>query len=133
MIRSRRYLIGCPILPLLVLAGGGLWVTYELKPVSMSHRPVSITIRSGEGAARIAHDLRRRGLIRNERIFLWYAARHADMAKLKAGQYRLSPDMSAGQILDRLKRGSVNSNDISVTIPEGYTVAQIGQVLFDKG
>jgi len=108
-------------------------VASQLRPVSVSRKSVTITIRPGTGASRIAQELKNKGLIRNERIFMWYASSRGDLAKLKSGEYRLSPYMSPAQILEHLKRGGSDSAEVSVTIPEGFTVAQIADTLKTKG
>lgn len=48
---------------------------------------------------------------------------------MKAGTYRLSPDMSAAQIIERLARGGSDREDIAVTIPEGFTIRQIADAV----
>lgn len=51
--------------------------------------------------------------------------------RLQYGRYRFSPTMSAWQMLDYLAAGKVLTERI--TIPEGFTVRQIGSMLEERG
>src|SRR3989442_557906 len=53
------------------------------------------------------------------------------MHSLQGGEYRLSPAMSLLQIVDVVARGQVLLH--AVTIPEGFTAAEVVDVLVDKG
>jgi UPF0755 protein len=135
MKRLRRNFIrlGCLFLPLLFVGGGALWVRHQLGPVSRSHRQVTVLIPPGTGAAQASSLLQKRGVIHSARVFLWYARWRGDASRIKAGEYHLSPDMTAAQILDRLMRGGSDADDRTVTIPEGFTLAQIADALYEKG
>lgn len=52
-------------------------------------------------------------------------------ASIKAGEYELSSGMPPLQILDILIKGEIRTH--KVTIPEGFTLAQIGTALEEKG
>jgi len=92
-----------------------------------------VALNRGSGAARAARMLRRRGLIRSERAFYWYALITGKASSIKAGVYHLTPHMPASEILARLQRGGADIDERTVTIPEGYTVRQIAAVLQRKG
>jgi len=94
---------------------------------------VIVEIKPGTGAAEVAALLERRGLIRSSTAFLWYVGWRGDRHRLKAGRFRLAPNMAVVEIVDRLKRGDPGADTIVVTIPEGYTLAQIAETLKAKG
>ncbi len=76
--------------------------------------------------------LAEQGLIRSPYAFV-LKTRLAN-AEIKAGKYRLTPAMSLEEVVQALRRGPMaNAEGISVTIPEGYTLAQIAQALQAKG
>ena len=50
---------------------------------------------------------------------------------MKAGDYTLSPSMTLEEIVDRLLKGQ--TINYKFTIPEGFTLKQICQVLVNKG
>ncbi len=119
------------LLSLLALLSG--WAWWQSTPPSTSRRPVTVAIPARSGSAAIADRLQRSGLIRNAFVFLWYARIHGDAGRLKAGVYRLSPSMTVGEIIARLKGGGADADDKTVTIPEGWTVIQIAGALASKG
>lgn len=121
------------MLPALLVAGGALWVRQQLQPASDSAQKVRVVIPPDSGAPRVAHILAQDGVIRNATAFLWYARLHGEAGKLKAGRYRLAPNMTLDEIIDRLKRGGSETEDRTVTIPEGYTLGQIAEALQTKG
>ena len=123
----------CCLFPTLLVAGLGLlWFTYQLMPASESPRPTKVVIPQGSTAREIARQLQRQGLIRSEIAFLWRALRTKNMNAMKSGGYELSPDMTLAQIIDRLTRGGQDVTELSVTIPEGYTLRQIAKTLEAK-
>lgn len=88
---------------------------------------VRIFIRKGASFHEAADSLAATGVIRSSRLFGYYArARGADRS-LRWGTYVLRDAMSWEQVLEslRLGRGVVHT----VTIPEGWTVAQIAPAL----
>ncbi len=133
MKRIRR-LLGIGSAAALLAAGGGIWWAWrQLQPVSRSAQKVRVAVKPGTGAEQIARQLEREGLVRNASLFLLYAHWKGDAGRFKPGVYRLSPNMSAAQISDLLQRGAGDPDDISVTIPEGFTLSQIAQTLQEKG
>jgi UPF0755 protein len=131
--RARR-LVGIGIAAALLAGAGGVWWAWrQLQPVSRSAQPVRVAIKPGTGAEQIARQLEREGVIRNASLFLLYAYWKGDAGRFKPGIYRLSPDMSAAQIADLLQRGAGDPDDITVTIPEGFTLSQIAQTLKERG
>lgn len=131
--QTRRYLLGGTLLLTLLLGSGALWFWWLLRPVSGSPRKVLVEIPPGSSALEVAQTLERRGLIRSAPVFLWYVSWRGDRHRLKAGRFRLAPNLSAAQVLDRLKRGDPAADDILVTIPEGFTLRQIAETLEAKG
>ena len=122
----------CCLLPTLLAAGLGiLWFTHQLQPPSEVQRPTKVVIPLGSTPKQIARQLRRQGLIRNELAFFWVARDR--LKSLKSGGYELSPDMTVAQIVERLTRGGQDVSEVSVTIPEGFTLRQIAKTLETRG
>lgn len=86
-------------------------------------RSVVVHIPPGASTSDIAGILAEAGLVKSRLAFLVAARLAGRDTGLKAGWYELSPALSTGEILDRLARGEVAT--FRVTIPEGYTVAQV--------
>lgn len=51
---------------------------------------------------------------------------------VKKGTYELPKDLSLEEVIDALENGRYNTSVVRVTIPEGFTIEQIGEVLENK-
>lgn len=116
-----------------LLALASVWVWWQSTPPSNSTRSVLVRIPSGVGAAGTARRLAAAGVIRNATVFLWYARLHGEAGRFRAGDYRLSPSLTAGEIIARLRRGGHDNDDHTLTVPEGWTLKQIAAALSRKG
>ena len=80
----------------------------------------------------LAKDLDKQGIINYGTVFKAYLAVKGDSADdVLAGEYQLNPSMDYGQIIDKLTNSS-SSDTLQITIPEGYSVAQVRQLLLDN-
>jgi UPF0755 protein len=91
---------------------------------------VRVTIRKGSSFREAAESLSAKGIVRSSRLFGFYARMRGEDRKLRYGTYVLRKSLSWGQILEavRLGKGIVHQ----VTIPEGFTIAQITPLLVDE-
>src|SRR3989338_4814590 len=118
------------ILVLIFVAVFG-WYTYSLRPVDAAdsaRRPVTIT--KGLSVSGIAALLEEKGVIRSARAFSLFARLHGAQTSLQAGDFVLHPSMSVPEVIDALRRGF--SEEVKITIPEGYTVKDIDDLLTKK-
>jgi UPF0755 protein len=117
------------LLVLVVLVLGALWWAwsdlnrYGDRPLAALGEQKVFEIRPGANLKAIAHGLARAGFIRNPFKFQLLARLHKLDRRLKAGEYLLSARQSPLQILEDLVDGRVMLHKL--TIPEGYTLAQI--------
>ena len=82
--------------------------------------------------ADLAKDLDKQGIINYGTVFKAYLAIKGNSDDdVLAGEYQLNPSMDYGQIIDKLTNSS-SSDTLQVTIPEGYSVAQVRQLLLDN-
>ena len=82
--------------------------------------------------ANLAKDLDKQGIINYGTVFKAYLAVKGDSADdVLAGEYQLNPSMDYGQLIDKLTNSS-SSDTLQITIPEGYSVAQVRQLLLDN-
>ncbi len=127
--------LGCLILIILLVAvGGGLfYVKSLLEPVDEAGagRLVRLNIAGGSGATEISQQLYENGLIRNRHIFYWYALYQGSSRELQSGKYIFSTEQSVPEIMENLLNGAVE--ELSFTIPEGYNLQQITELLAEKG
>jgi UPF0755 protein len=130
----RRIMVAVGIVvALLVLATVGIWQFYEanLKPVSSSAKPQTITIDSGASPVEIADLLHAKGIIRNAWTFERYVQSQGVSEDLQAGTYSLSPSQSVPDIVAQLTHGKVSTQ--LVTILPGQRLDQIKQSLINDG
>lgn len=73
--------------------------------------------------------LEQEGIIRNSELFIGVVTFLGKKKEIKAGEYELNTRMLPLEVLDSLVKGQVKRH--LVTIPEGYTLSQIGQLLED--
>lgn len=90
-----------------------------------------VVIPEKSSARQVAAILKKHDLINSEAAFLAYCRKKGIDDQLKAGHYRFSRSQSLGEIAENIAEGRVVK--LSFTVPEGYTVEQIGQLMIDKG
>jgi UPF0755 protein len=95
-----------------------------------SQTSVLFLIKKGQGFLEISKNLELTGVIKNKFYFDFYLVLTGDYKKLQAGQYFLSPSMIIPEIVQRFVSGE--TNQIKVTIPEGFICQQIETELNSK-
>jgi UPF0755 protein len=118
----------------LVVALGGLaayqMIRWAEAPVlsEADHPPTKIvTIAEGSAFQQVASLLEREGLIKSRSAFVLLGKAQEAERKIHPGEYELHAAMPPAEILSKLISGKVVLH--SVTIPEGYTIVQIADVL----
>lgn len=128
----------------LVIVGISLAVRYVLshfiEPVDVDdNTPIEVVIPSGSSASKIASILYNargedeEGLIVSTASFKVYVDFVGKANSLKAGTYVFSRNMTISQIVEMLCQGNEARSTIRFTIPEGYTVEAIANVLKESG
>lgn len=109
-----------------ILGGGFVYDSYLIRPRS-DVAPVSFTIQSGSSVREIARSLEDAGIISSSVFFQMYAKVTGNQSNLQAGTFELVPGSSLHAIVGALT--NAKAQEIQITIPEGYTSAQIGEVV----
>jgi UPF0755 protein len=109
------------------------WKASELQPAGPAGAAsrVEFDIEPGEPVDAIARRLAEAGLIRNAELFVILAEIRGDDRRLQAGSFRLSPSMSAVEVLQALQRGQSGAS--KVTIREGLRAEEIAAHLESAG
>jgi UPF0755 protein len=107
--------------------GAGL---FFITPAEEEGSDQVIVLREGLSLKEVAYELERTEIISNGLLFMQWAKLLGYSRKIKAGEYRLNPNMSPSMILEILKRGAIIIHP--VTIPEGFTKEQIAELLASK-
>ncbi len=102
-----------------------------LTPVSLEKESTRFVISEGMRGTDIANELQKDRLIRHAWAFRLLVRVTSTGPKIKAGTYDFSPNLSPYQILKKMVSGDVIQ--VRVTIPEGYTLKQIADLLDAKG
>lgn len=120
-------------LDLLITLGGILAVLlatvylHFLAPPSWTKHTKVVVIPQGKNFHEIARILEDHGIIRDRRSFYLLAQIDGDVSRVKAGEYEVHTQMLPRAVLSKLVRGEVIQYPI--TIPEGYNIYQIAEVL----
>ncbi len=116
----------------LTVAAITLWFRAALGPVdSSTSARVSVVIPSGATSGEIATLLKQADVITGRDVFLLYIRFSGRDQSLRAGSYVLGSSMTMAEVVDVLTGGA--AGEVSITIPEGFTVADIDRMMAAKG
>jgi UPF0755 protein len=133
--RSRFQSIVQPLfwLGIIFLLGQAIWIYngVQINRAVFAPNRSTIDIPMGSSVFQIGALLEEKGLIKNRDSFVWYLYLTGQQNSLKAGHYTFGSQFTFGQLLRELKKG--RPIIYKVTIPEGYTCAEIGRLLSGRG
>lgn len=109
-----------------------MWWSGSLEPLSETGQEQIFEVKQGMTAAQVADELEKKKIIQSAQAFKQLSKLNNVDSKLMAGQYLVSSAMSARDVLDILLKGP-EPDIIKVTIPEGYTIAQVINTLEKNG
>ncbi len=118
------------VLLLLVLTTVVWGLVLGSMPVSKDRSPVRVVIARGASASEISGILKEKNLIRSRFVFRLTCRVSGSSGKLRPGLYEFNRSMGAPEIIRRLLQGQ--TLELWVTVPEGYTAKQIGDLLQEK-
>ena len=101
------------------------------EPRTSERRLLTVEIPARSSVQNTGEKLQKEGVIRSAFAFRLWAKWQAEGAKFKAGRYSLSSNMTLAEIMRQLDAGPQETG-IRVTIPEGYTLRQIADLLQEK-
>lgn len=93
----------------------------------------SVTIQAGESVDEVSEKLHDAGLIEYPFLFEVFAGFTNKADKISSGTYELSTSMDYSALLSNISATSRTRETVTVTIPEGYTVREIFQLLESQG
>ncbi|MFH0851581.1 MAG: endolytic transglycosylase MltG [Candidatus Peregrinibacteria bacterium] len=106
------------------------WYQHELSPFGGTGA-VRVKVEQGMSVARVGALLEERGLIRSLAAFKLYMKLNGAEAGVQAGTFIFRPSMSVEEIVQVLRSGK--SEEISLTIPEGWTLEDIDALIAKNG
>lgn len=103
-----------------------LWSSYQQalsNNLNIETDEIDYSIKSGSSLSAVIYDLANKKIIAYPRYLLWYARFNGLSSKMKAGDYRLTKDLSSNEFLDNIFTGKVIQ--FSLTIIEGWSFNQL--------
>lgn len=129
-IRPKHIALGLLFL-LCLTVSGWQYLSHQCLPVNANDTSlVEVRLPESISARQVAVLLKQNGLIRNESVFLGYLYQKGIEKQLKAGLYAFSKSQSLPELAGQIAQGKVKTT--AFTVPEGYTVHQIGELLVSK-
>lgn len=122
-----------PTVVLVLVCGflGSQWLLAPLDDPSAEPRVQSVDIPEGASLQHVASLLAERGLIRSQTGFLFLGKLTGADRRIRPGEYALHAGLRPLQILSDMVEGRVRLH--AVTIPEGFSVAQVAARLAGEG
>lgn len=93
---------------------------------------IVVEIPSGSSTNHIADILLENELIKDTRIFKYYAKKTETDSKLKAGSFVLSKNMNVDELLNSLISGGSSGNTLNITIIEGLTLEETAETISEQ-
>lgn len=119
------------VLLVVILYIGGRFMLAWSQPNSESEVRVSLTIPKGASLKLISKKLDEAELIKDRLAFEWYVRWNKLSRKLQAGEYVIQRNLTFEELSEVLQQGK--STEVRITIPEGYTIKQIDDLLAKRG
>ncbi len=104
---------------------------YIMSPAKRGGDDQLFLVRDGSTLKEVAGELNGKGIITSKSLFLFWARLMGQSKNIKAGEYLLNSGMPPIKILNILSKGVILLHP--VTIPEGFTRKQIGELLEKRG
>lgn len=119
--------LGVLFIATVLVIGTIVWQSYRFWLQQSDAEPVAFVVEQGSGLSVIADDLKHQNFVSNAFWFKVYAKLDGTARQLQAGTFEVRPGASYASIVDELIQAE--SDEVTITIPEGYTIAQIGEVV----
>lgn len=122
---------------MVLFGGAGLfgWNYYNgigEKPLKSDTDKVIVTVERNATLNGVLENLANSGNLRNLILTKLYMIQHPQNTNIKAGTYEVPADATLPELVKELREGK-NINEITVTIPEGYTIERMGGLFEEKG
>jgi UPF0755 protein len=126
--KNLKFIINAIVLCLIAAIVGLIYCYYVAHPeADFGKETKYLLVKKGETVEKIAENLFSMGAIDSKSNFVFFARMTRRDALLKVGRYAIKPQSSLSYLIGIMSRGE--STPFNVTIPEGYTMAQISNLL----
>ncbi|MBE6044178.1 endolytic transglycosylase MltG [Clostridium thermopalmarium] len=122
------------VLVVLTLFSLGFYAVKSIRhPFTATTDSISVVVNDGDSLFNVIGNLRSQKLIKNSSIIKLYVKGKKLDTKIKPGEYDVDSDISIEEFVKILNSGSKAKNIVKITIPEGYTIEDIAEVLEKNG
>ena len=104
---------------------------YACLPVSSEYKTTIVEIRPGMNLKQVTQELARKNLLNSPPAFRLLTWLEGKENQIQVGEFELSPSLASGEILKIITSGKTHLHP--VTIPEGYRITEIADVIAQKG
>mgnify|MGYP001138769093 FL=1 len=129
--------VAAVVLGSMLLAGIGWILANDLCALDKGDETYTVTIEEGDGVFKIAPKLKKAGLIELKGFFVLYEIFTGAKNDIDPGTYELNTSMDYRSLVHNMydpdARRRAEEGLVLVTIPEGYSVQQIVDLLAEKG
>ena len=129
--------VAAVVLGSMLLAGIGWFLANDLCALDKGNETYTVTIEKGDGVFTIANKLKKAGLIELRGFFVLFEIVTGAKKDIDPGTYELNTSMDYRSLVRNMYDPEATRREqeglVLVTIPEGYTVLQIVDLLTEKG
>lgn len=116
----------------IVLSLIAIFVANDVFALVKDDKDIILEVPQNTKISKLSGELDKKDVVNYGLIFKIFLLVTDKDGEVLAGSYKLSPSMDYAQIARSL-RNTDTQDTVTVTIPEGYTIAQIKQTLIEKG
>ena len=116
-----------------LLACVGWIAANDVLALNKTEKEVTVTITKEDSFSDVVDMLKEEGLIEYKLLFRLFASFTGYKDVVSPGTYTLDTDMDYRALLSGMSANSATRGTVEVTIPEGYSLSQIFQLLEDRG
>ena len=111
----------------------GYKVRQDMKyPFSQNSNELQVVVNEGDSLLNVVSKMKDKNLIKNEFSLKMYIKGSKFNTNIKPGEYSIDSTMATEQFISMLNVGTKDENFVQVTIPEGYDIESIANVLEEK-
>jgi len=129
--KKRTLLLWAGSMLLLFILLTAAMVHHALQPLDTEGKTRTFQVKEGATLNQVAVNLEKAGIIPNSTLFRLAGRLKGYDQRIKTGEYRLNSAMAPLKILEILEKGRTIT--YSITIPEGFRLTQIADLLEQKG
>lgn len=138
--KTRRSKAAAALLYVLFIVGlsavlstlGWIWAN-DLLALNKEYTSVIVKVENDESFGNVVNTLKEKGLIEYKFLFHLYGLFSNAGSKIAPGTYELNTDMDYRALVTNMSSSSSTRQTIDITIPEGYSIDQLFQLLEEQG